>query len=457
MAVRSAPPIQLTAHEQGELDRLCRDPRFPRRVQLRAWIILRASQGTRSRAIAREFLVDPGTVSLWRRRFLIHRISGIRTDAPRSGRRPRIPASLVTKIVAASAGSDAGPGGRPSSRTLSKAMRVSQSTVIRIWKTHGVSTMAPPTASPAVRTVRDVRGVYLTSEDRALVFLARSSDPEPAGPPATGQIAGTRRVPGLSEASRKPRSDPLATVRVLYRTSVPEHGSIHQIRDFLLFLQGIDDTLAPGDEAHVVLETQRLGKEAAILRWLRRRPAFHLYTTPKEAFDGPVGFELPEGLTVRGVRASSLRSLPKLVEAFRTYSASHALSPRPFVWSTAQEVAVRPRPEPRRRSGPSSHPAARPPPLALTEPRPLAEPTIALAPRLVTVLGLPAMPIGISGGLARVPPMGALPPVIVPLRSASPAVPALSLFPPVQSPAPAPMGAAAAPWKPSGRATRERL
>ncbi len=396
LRVRSAPPVLLSPSERAEVERLSTSPEVTPRLQMRAWIVLRASQGTRNREIAREFFVTPATVALWRYRFLVHRLPGILADAPRSGRRPRISATLVSRIAESASPAGGGAGGRRSSRATAAAHQVSQSTVVRIWKRHRRTSPGPvsdPTDLAAeVSLVRDVRGLYVAPSDRAVVLVSAVRGPEAgAGPSAPG-------IPPVEpDNPRRGGRDPLAAVRVLYRTSLPEQRPRDRVREFLLFLQGVRDGLQPGDRAHLLLRTDRLHKEAEVLRWLRRHPEFHLYATPASIEDAEPDFLLPTSLSVRGVRASGLRSLNHLVEAFRAYSQTHLDSPRPFVWAAvppnplgrAHRGARRPAPRPTR-----DRPAPAPP--LLTATMDLDE-RVAPRSRLAPLLALPTFRAALSG------------------------------------------------------------
>lgn len=291
--------------------------------------------------------MDPGTVSLWRRRFLVHRVTGILSDAPRPGRRPRIPTALATKIQAARAMRHDANSARASSRDLARELGVSQSTVIRIWKHHRGTAHRPADSRddgpPAGRTIRDVRGVYVSAIDRSVVLITHRGETMPSVDPK-GPRPLSARPGGTAESPRTAARDPLAPVRVLYRTIVPAHRWSHRTNDFLLFLRGIDVQLSPGEEAHVLLRTDTLGKETTLLRWLRRHPAFHLYLAPIELDGAQLDFQVPEGLTVRGVREESLPSLPQLVDSFRAYSMTYRRNPRPFVWNASLPGRASPRP-----------------------------------------------------------------------------------------------------------------
>jgi hypothetical protein len=428
--VRVAPPLDISPGERAQLDRLVADPSIPARTQLRAWIVLRAAAGAKNRSIAREFLVDVDTVGLWRRRFLVHRVPGIIADAPRSGRKPKIPASLVARIVSASR-QPPGPGAlAPSSREIARGMKVSQSTVVRIWRTHQLRSTAgaapePPGGAALVRGVRDIRGVYLIGDDRAVVFVA-SRHPEEALGGREEAAPGSAVAGGAPAGSRGPSGrrsrDPLAALRVLYRATLTDPGTPDRVQEFLIFLRGIHLGLAPDEEAHLVLSSVRLAKEPEVLRWLRRHSGFLLYATAPGPDGRPPELVLPDGLSLRPGRSGSLRSLPGLVEAFRQYLSTFESRPRPFVWQTPGSTGG---------FWPAEAPAAGPKLTALRAPGlvPLPRSPVVLGPSPAPApppgLWFPTVPSALSGGYRNAVDLhsGVFPPWLKPAMAPAPPPP----------------------------------
>jgi transposase len=130
--------ITLTSEEKEQLQRWSRGRSTPQRLVLRSKIILLAAQGKQNKQIARQLHTNPNTVSLWRKRFTILRILGIIKDAPRPGRKTKIPADIVKKIVNTTLHEK--PQGQThwSTRTLSEKVGVSHMTVQRVWKAHNI-------------------------------------------------------------------------------------------------------------------------------------------------------------------------------------------------------------------------------------------------------------------------------------------------------------------------------
>jgi len=78
------------------------------------------------------------TVQLWRERFLALRTAGLEKDAPRPGRIPAISDLKRAAMVEATLHSQPPHATHWSTRSMAKGQGVSEATVRRIWKQHGL-------------------------------------------------------------------------------------------------------------------------------------------------------------------------------------------------------------------------------------------------------------------------------------------------------------------------------
>src|ERR1017187_6896751 len=95
---RRAASIMLTPDERGTLEAWARERSIPARLVQRARIVRLAAEGRQSQDIAEELDISRPTVQLWRQRFLAVWLAGLEKDAPRPGRRPRIPPQKVRLV-----------------------------------------------------------------------------------------------------------------------------------------------------------------------------------------------------------------------------------------------------------------------------------------------------------------------------------------------------------------------
>jgi putative transposase len=103
-----APPVELTAEERRDLERLIRRQTAPQQVAMRARIVLLAADGLNTSEIARALGLEADTVRLWRQRWRC--LQGVAladlsvaerlANAPRPGRPARITPEQACRIVA---------------------------------------------------------------------------------------------------------------------------------------------------------------------------------------------------------------------------------------------------------------------------------------------------------------------------------------------------------------------
>ena len=106
------------------------------------------------------------TVRLWARRFVTDGVPGVLREATRPGRRPRLTPEKVQAIVEATLTTRPSAGTHWSSRGLAEAQGVSDGTIRKIWRQHGlqphrVGRFKLSTDPHFVEKLRDVVGLYL--------------------------------------------------------------------------------------------------------------------------------------------------------------------------------------------------------------------------------------------------------------------------------------------------------
>jgi transposase len=138
--MRVAREIKLTDALRESLEKVARARTASVRFAMRAKMILMAADGTPDQLIARRLSVSRQTVARWRGRFLLQGIEGIEKDAPRPGRKPKISAQKVQKVVRMTTQEKPSDATHWSTRIMARASGVSEASVRRIWKRHGLKT-----------------------------------------------------------------------------------------------------------------------------------------------------------------------------------------------------------------------------------------------------------------------------------------------------------------------------
>ncbi|MGC2289818.1 MAG: helix-turn-helix domain-containing protein [Thermoplasmata archaeon] len=314
--MRSAAVIRVSREEHRRLVSLSRAVVTRPRVAFRARIVLQASRGFRNREIAEALDTNPGTVALWRRRFLAQRIPGIEKDAPRPGRPPAIPASSIQAIVRATLERRA-PNGAPwTARSLARAMGVSKTTVARVWQARRIRPQGPGRAGPSRRSefvdrVTDFVGLYLNPPERAMAFCVDES----------------ARAASLDRRER----DAIAALRE------PDRGA-----RFLSFLQAVDRETPKGFELHLVLDRLLAPTSPTVQRWLVRHPRFQLHFLPADAKRPNLIDHWFGEFTKKRIRATAFPSVTRLHQAIQAHLSGGGSFSVPFTWTaTSDEIRTR--------------------------------------------------------------------------------------------------------------------
>lgn len=174
MAGPAAITIELAEHERDELKRWTRRRKTAQALATRARIVLAAADGLNNAQICAKLGVCRPTVQTWRKRFAERGLEGL-DDEPRSGRPRTIDDARVHVVVTRTLETKTKDATHWSTRTLAEELGLSQSTVSRIWRAfnlqpHRTGTFKLSTDPWFVEKVRDVVGLYMDRESKALVL-----------------------------------------------------------------------------------------------------------------------------------------------------------------------------------------------------------------------------------------------------------------------------------------------
>jgi len=136
--MRVAAAIELSSEARLELEKLSRRRTTPVRVVLRSRIILLAASRMQNKQIAQQLKVAPRMAALWRSRFLELGVAGLMKDAPRPGRKPAILPVQVAEVITRTTQSKPAGATHWSCSRMARETGISDSSVGRIWRTHGL-------------------------------------------------------------------------------------------------------------------------------------------------------------------------------------------------------------------------------------------------------------------------------------------------------------------------------
>ena len=131
------PPLRLRDADRKVLEHRLRSPATSQAMAMRSWIVLLAAEGGRNVDIAEELGVTPATVGKWRDRFEREGLAGLE-DRPRSGAPRRITDGQIQRVIALARKDPPRGHDRWTTRSMAKRTGLSQSTVARIWRAHGI-------------------------------------------------------------------------------------------------------------------------------------------------------------------------------------------------------------------------------------------------------------------------------------------------------------------------------
>ena len=207
--------------------------------------MLLAAESLRNEEIAARLKMTLQKVGRWGARFPKHGLGGIEKDAPRSGRIPSISARKRVRIVKKTI-EEKPPNATHWSRTsMAKATGVSDSTVGRIWRAHGLKphlsgTFKLSNDKQFAEKLEDVVGLYLNPPENAIVLSCDEKSQMQALDRKTFPVAISssrggrcRRLPamgfGIPRREVRPRGRAHANPLHAWPTHQPKPRSLHSL------------------------------------------------------------------------------------------------------------------------------------------------------------------------------------------------------------------------------------
>jgi len=317
---------------------------LPLRVVQRAQIITLAAEGVLNQDIAQQLGISRPTVQLWRERFLGLRIAGLTHDAPRPGRLPRIPARKVRAIVEATLHTTPLAATHWSTRTMADAQGVSEATVRRIWKQHGLKPHLSKTFKLSrdpqfVEKLYDVVGLYLNPPDKSLVLSVdeksqiQALDRTQPGLPMKKGRAGTM----THDYRRNGTTTLFAALNLLDGNVIGDCLPRHRHQEFIRFLKKIDAETPSHLDLHLIVDNYGTHKHPRVKHWVDRHPRFQLHFIPTASSWLNMVERWFRDLTDKRIRRGSFRNVRELRAAIEDYVHHHNLKPRVFTWTASAE------------------------------------------------------------------------------------------------------------------------
>jgi transposase len=339
--MRTAPLVELNSEQRTALERLARQRSAPARVVERARIVLLAAEGLENKQIARRMGVTPEKAARWRDRFLAGGIVALEKDAPRPGRTRTITNRRVKKVVEMTLHQKPARATHWSTRTMAAAAGISEASVRRIWRAHGlkphhVRAFKLSRDPEFTEKLKDIVGLYLNPPEHALVLCAdeksqiQALDRTQPGLPMKKGRCGTM----THDYKRHGTATLFAALDALEGQGISMCDDRHRHQEWLKFLRVIDYVVPTGKEVHMIVDNYATHKHPKVERWLRRHPRFHMHFTPTGCSWLNMVERFFRDLTENRLRRGVFRSVEELIEAIGEYIDHHNEHPKPFIWTT---------------------------------------------------------------------------------------------------------------------------
>lgn len=343
MAGRELPAIELDEAERAELMSLASRRSTAQALALRARIILACAEGGQSKVIAARLGLDRETVGKWRRRFMVHRLDGLR-DEPRSGAPRTLDDARIEAVIVRTLETLPPDATHWSSRSMAKASGVSISSVQRIWRAfglqpHRLNTFKLSTDPDFVAKVRDVVGLYVSPPQHAIVLCVDEKSQiqaldrtQPLLPMRPGQPA--RRS---HDYKRHGTTSLFAALDVATGKVIGKCYPRHRATEFRKFLDEIEANVPKDLDVHLVMDNYATHKTPLIRDWLVKRPRWHVHLTPTSSSWLNQVERFFAMITDKKIRRGVHRSVADLTADIEAFIAAHNAQPKPFRWTKSAD------------------------------------------------------------------------------------------------------------------------
>jgi len=339
---RTRASIWLSPTDRATLEGLVSGRNTPQKLVWRARIVLLSADRAGVMRIAGLVRKSKVTVGRWQERYLTTGIAGLRRDATRPGRKPRLAAEVIERVVQKTLHEKPVGGTHWSIRKMAATIGISYTSVQRIWKTHGlkphlVKTFKLSNDKHFVEKVQDVVGLYVNPPERAVVFSVDEKSQiqaldrtQPGLPMKKGQ-AGTM----THDYKRNGTTTLFAALNVATGHVIGQCMQRHRHQEWLQFLREIDRNTPSELSVHLIADNYATHKHETVKAWLKRHPRFHMHFTPTSASWLNQVERFFGRITEDRIRRGVFTSVANLKAAIHDYLEHHNANPKPFTWTAS--------------------------------------------------------------------------------------------------------------------------
>lgn len=335
--MRVASEIEMSEVERERLVKLAQSDTVEVRLARRAGIVVLAADGLNNHEIGELLGIDRIQVGRWRERYAVGGMTAIERDLPRGGRKPT---ADVGEIVRLTTQHTPPAATQWSTRSLAAVAGVSDTTVQRIWRAHGLK---PHRVRPFkvsrdpkfVEKLDDIVGLYLAPPEHGLVLCCdeksqvQALDRTQPGLPLKKGRAATM----THDYKRHGTTTLFAALNTLDGSVIARCEPRHRHLEWLDFLRQIERDTPKDKSLHLICDNYATHKHPKVKQWIDQHPRVQVHFTPTSASWLNMVERFFRDLTTERLRNGVFRSLPELIRAIKEYVALHNQHPKPFVWT----------------------------------------------------------------------------------------------------------------------------
>jgi transposase len=312
----------------------------------RSKVVLLSVTGLENREIGKRLGITRQKVGRWRNRFAQLGFEGIKQDAPRPGRFPKITSNVTKRVVRLTLEHKPESATHWSRTSMASETGLSPSSIGRIWaanglKPHLIKTFKLSNDKQFVEKLEDIVGLYLSPPEHAIVLSCdeksqiQALDRTQPGLPLWKGRCGTM----THDYKRNGTTSLFAAMNILDGTIIGTCMERHRHQEWIKFLNLVKQSVPEDRDVHLICDNYATHKHPNVKKWLDRNKRFHVHFTPTSASWLNMIERFFRDITCNRLKRGIFRSVEELVQAIMGYLANHNESPKPFIWTaTAQDI-----------------------------------------------------------------------------------------------------------------------
>ena len=223
---------------------------------------------------------------------------------------------------------------------MASAVGVSEATVRRVWKQHGLKPHLTRTFKLSndphfAEKLEDVIGLYLNPPEHGIVLSVdeksqiQALDRTQPGLPLKKGRCGTM----THDYKRNGTTTLFAALNTLDGTVIGSCMERHRHQEWLKFLRQIDKEYPGETSIHLIADNYSTHKHPRVQSWMKRHSRFHIHFTPTSASWLNMVERFFRELTDKQIRRGIFTSISQLREAIDRAIEQHNADPKPYIWT----------------------------------------------------------------------------------------------------------------------------